>query len=78
MKTVTSQEFFRKGASKKHLAGVEPLLVTSAGEPDFYVVKAGAKVVKTIEEIEAENAKIFGKKTKQTFDSLKVLRELRG
>jgi hypothetical protein len=78
MKTVTAQEFFREGAHQQHLAEGEPVLVTNGGEPDFYVIKAGSKAVKTMEEIEAENAKIFGKKTKPSFDSLKVLRELRG
>jgi hypothetical protein len=79
MKTVTAREFFRDGAHKKHLAEGQPLLVTTDGEPDFYVIKAGARKTKTIEEIESENAKIFGKRKRgrASFDSAKVLRELR-
>jgi hypothetical protein len=41
-------------------------------------IKACPQKVKTIDEIEAENARIFGKKPKSTMDSLKLLRELRG
>lgn len=78
MKTITAREFFREGAHKKHLAQGEPVLVTKDGQPDFYVLKAGPRKIKTIEEIDSENAKIFGKRPKTTFDSLKVLRELRG
>jgi hypothetical protein len=78
MKTITAREFFRQGAHKKHLAQGEPVLVTTDGQPDFYVIKAGPSKVKTIEEIKAENARVFGKKPKTRFDSRKVLRELRG
>lgn len=80
MKTITAREFFRDGAHKKHLAEGQPLLVTTDGEPDFYVIKAGARKTKSIDEIERENAKIFGpsKRKKASFDSVKVLRELRG
>lgn len=80
MKTITAREFFRNGAHKKHLAQGQPLLVTTDGEPDFYVIKAGGGKTKTIEEIERENARIFGarKRKKISFDSLKALRELRG
>jgi hypothetical protein len=77
MKTITAREFFRAGAHKKHLAQGEPVLVTTEGEPDFYVIKAGPQKLKTIEEIRAENEKIFGKKPKVKMDSLKLLRALR-
>ncbi len=79
MKTITAREFFRGGAHKKHMAEGQPLLVTTDGEPDFYVIKAGVRKTKTIEEIERENAKIFGsrKTRKASFDSGKALRELR-
>ena len=79
MKTITARQFFRNGAHKKHLAEGQPLLVTTDGEPDFYVIKAGARKIKTVEEIQAENAKIFGrrKSKKAAIDSVKVLRELR-
>lgn len=80
MKTITAREFFRDGAHKKHLAEGQPVLVTTDGEPDFYVIKAGARKTKTIEEIKRENAKIFGggtRKKKASFDSVKALRELR-
>ena len=80
MKTITAREFFRDGAHKKHLAEGQPVLVTTDGEPDFYVIKAGARKTKTVEDIERENAKILGrsKRKKTSFDSVKVLRELRG
>ena len=77
MKTITAREFFREGAHKKHLAQGEPLLVTTDGEPDFYVIKAGPQKLKTIDEIRAENEKIFGKKPKIKMDSVKLLRGLR-
>ena len=77
MKTITAREFFREGAHKKHLAQGEPLLVTTDGEPDFYVIKAGPQKFKTIDEIRAENEKIFGRKPKIKMDSVKLLRGLR-
>jgi PHD/YefM family antitoxin component YafN of YafNO toxin-antitoxin module len=79
MKTITARQFFRDGVHKKHLAEGQPLLVTTDGEPDFYVIKAGPKRTKSLEEIERENAKIFGsrKRRKASFDSVRTLRELR-
>ena len=77
MKTITAYEFFREGAYKKHLARENVLFVTTSAGLDFYVVRAQPRMVKTIDEIKAENETIFGEKPKTRCDSVKLLRRLR-
>jgi len=76
MKTLTIREFFHSPALVKSLHPGQTLIVTSNGQPDLIVTKAGRRPKKTASDLQREAKALLSKPGKKV-DTVALIRKLR-